>query len=282
MRSLSLLVPVLALVSMTALPVSAADLDPQAAPPPQADDPQMEFGNSWYLRGDIGGVLESQIPLANIAAPFGTIKRKAAVAADVGFGYKLNDWFRADILAEYRAPQTRNGLAGQILCPTASVLNPGGLSSTLVNSTCDVNGAAKMTHWNVMANAYVDLGNWGGLTPYLGAGVGLSHSVSRASTAASINPGGAAYGTRTITDAFSGVNTTYNFDRARASGGSTQFAWNVMAGAGYTVSDHTTIDLGYRYLNMGHFTGLADALGNVRKTKLTSHEVRLGVRYMID
>ena len=55
-----------------------------------------------------------------------------------------------------------------------------------------------------------------------------------------------------------------------------------MAGLGYALNDHTTIDLGYRYLNMGHFVGVADSTGAILKKSLTAHEARIGVRYMID
>ncbi len=285
MRSPSFLVASFAAVSVAVLcaatPVLAADLGSLSAPPLQSADPMMEFGSSWYLRGDIGAVLETNPKISNDLNLISGTKRKASFSGDIGFGYKFNNWFRADTFVEQRTTQSRNGIGGQIACPTGVVLNPGGLTTSLTYSTCDVTGVSKIAHWNLLANAYADLGNWGGLTPYIGAGLGVSQSVTNGSTSYSLNPGGGAYNA-TLTDPLTLVTTTYNFNRIKASGGTTQLAWNVMAGVGYAISDHTTIDVGYRYLNMGHFTGVADSTGAIIKKQLTSHEVRMGVRYMID
>ena len=281
MRSLSFVVPGLMFLSAgLATPVLAADLGPPPLEaPPAAADPQMEFGNSWYLRGDIGAVLETVPKISNDLNLIGDSKRRVSMSADAGFGYKLNNWLRADVIGEYRTTRSRSGFGGQIQCPTGAVVNGG--VSVLTYSTCDVNGYSKLSHWNVLANAYVDLGNWSGLTPYLGAGAGITHMTARGSTAYTINPAGTPY-KPTIVDPVSGLSTTYNFDRVQNTGGTTRFAWNVMAGLGYALNDHATLDLGYRYLDMGRYTGLPDYTGAVHKKELTSHEVRLGVRYMID
>jgi opacity protein-like surface antigen len=274
MRSLTILVSACAAVTFGALPGWAADLGAEPAPPAQTADPQMEFGNSWYLRGDIGAVLETQPKISNDLNLISSSKRKAAGSAGLGFGYKLNNWFRADVFAEYRTPQTRSGIGGLITnCPTLvlGVVTPG---------SCNVDGYSKFSHWNVLANAYVDLGNWGGLTPYLGAGVGVSNSVTRGSVKYTVVPTGAPYIAPIDPVTLLPISPVAN--RTKSSGGSTQLAWNVMAGLGYSLNEHTTIDLGYRYLNMGHFNGVADSTGAITKKTLTSHEVRMGVRYMID
>lgn len=274
MRSLPILVAACAAVTLAALPARAADLGAEPPPPIQTADPQMEFGNSWYLRGDISAVLETQPEIPKHINTASDLKRRAAGAADVGFGYKFGNWFRADVLAEYRATQTRSGVSGPITnCPTVvlGVVTPG---------SCNVNGLSKLSHWNLMANAYVDLGNWGGLSPYIGAGVGVSNSVTSGSVNYTIVPTGAPYVAPIDPLTLLPISPVVN--RAKASKGSNQFAWNVMAGVGYSVSDHAVIDLGYRYLNMGHFTGVVDSTGAIAKKQLTSHEVRIGVRYMID
>ena len=271
MRSLKLLTPAVIAASLCAPPVLAADLGVPLAPPPQVVDPQMEFGNSWYLRGDIGAVLETQPKISNDLNLLSDKKRKAALSADFGFGYKINEWLRTDIIAEYRTQQTRSGIGGLVTnCPTAIGV-PG---------NCDVRGYSKLSHWNLLANADVDLGNWSGVTPYVGAGAGVSFNVSRGSVAYTIAGTGTPY--IAPIDPITLLPISPVLNRVQSTGANTHFAWNVMAGLGYALNEHATIDLGYRYLNMGRFTGVADSSGAISKKQLTSHEVRLGVRYMID
>jgi opacity protein-like surface antigen len=274
MRSLPILVSACVAVTLAATPAMAADLGAEPQAPLQTADPQMEFGNSWYLRGDIGAVLETQPKISNDLNWISGSKRKAAAAGDVGFGYKFNNWFRTDVFAEYRAGQTRSGVGGLMTnCPTlvGGVVTPG---------SCNVNGYSQFTRWNLMANAYADLGNWGGVTPYIGAGVGLSNSIRVGSVKYTVVPTGAPY--VSPVDPVTLLPISPVVDRVKASSGSNQFAWNVMAGVGYALNEHATIDLGYRYLNMGHFSGVADSTGKIIKQSLTSHEVRMGMRYMID
>ena len=257
------------------MPALAADLGAEPAPAAAAAaDPQLEFGTSWYLRGDIGGLVETQPKISNDLNLISDKKRKAAASVDAGFGYKLNNWLRTDVLGEYRATQSRSGFGGLITnCPTLvlGVVTPG---------SCNVNGVSKFSHWNLLANAYVDLGNWGGLTPYVGAGAGITHQTTRGSVAYTVAGTGVPYIAPIDPVTLLPISPVSN--KLKSTGGSTQLAWNVMAGVGYALSDHTTIDLGYRYLNMGHFTGVSDSTGAVIKKQLTSHEVRLGVRYLID
>ena len=282
MRSLKCLVPVIILGSALSIPALAADLGTLASPQQQLPDQQMEFGNSWYLRGDIGAVLESNPKISNDLNLISDSARKANYSVDLGFGYKLNSWLRVDIFAEQRNTKTRSGVGGSFSCPTGSVINPGGLTTSLTYSNCDVNGFGKLAHWNALANVYADLGNWGGVTPYIGFGAGLSHSTVTGYTTATLHTGGAAYNP-VVVDALTGVSTTYPSYGATASGkAKNQLAWNVMAGIGYALTDHAIVDVGYRFLNLGGYTGIADHNGNVIKHPLTSHEVRMGVRYMID
>ncbi len=50
-----------------------------------------------------------------------------------------------------------------------------------------------------------------------------------------------------------------------------------MAGFGYALTDNATIDIGYRYVNMGSFVDITGF-----SQRLTSQEVRVGVRYQVD
>ena len=53
------------------------------------------------------------------------------------------------------------------------------------------------------------------------------------------------------------------------------------------VTDHLKLDLGYRYVNLGTFTGIesharAAQLARSSSRKQTTQEIRVGFRYMID
>src|SRR5690606_11090944 len=93
----------------------------------------------------------------------------------LGVGYQLNRWLRGDLTAEYRGETGFHGL----------------------DTFTDVNGdprynnyTAKKSEWLLLANAYVDLGEWHGISPYVGAGIGASRN-----TIHSFRDAGIAYGT---------------------------------------------------------------------------------------
>ena len=54
-----------------------------------------------------------------------------------------------------------------------------------------------------------------------------------------------------------------------------------MAGFSYDISQNLKLDLGYRYVNFGSMT-FKSLLGSAFDKDLTSQEVRLGLRYIVD
>src|SRR3954471_8189651 len=76
---------------------------PMYSPPPVVED----FGG-WYLRGDIGfsnqRVERLNNALDTIGAPTSVQHNGFGTAGifGLGVGYKVNNWFRADITGEYR------------------------------------------------------------------------------------------------------------------------------------------------------------------------------------
>ena len=89
-----------------------------------------------------------------------------------------------------------------------------------------------------------------------------------------------AYAGTTWTDPFTGGTYMANWDRA-VSGTVLRFAYAFMGGVAYDLTDHVKIDLGYRWLNLGHFT--SHDVFNVAHTKdVHVDQLRLGFRYMID
>jgi opacity protein-like surface antigen len=83
-----------------------------------------------------------------------------------------------------------------------------------------------------MANVYVDVAKMGMFTPYVGGGIGFSRN--KVDDVA------------VLTNA--GVNGTLQGDTE------TSFAWQLSAGVGIEVAPKWTIDVGYRYMDMGELS----------------------------
>ncbi len=116
--------------------------------------------------------------------------------------------------------------------------------------------------YTMMFNAYKDLGKYGNVTPYLGAGVGVAYHIVD-ETFFTGNP-----------------NLTNRIEGDR----DISFAWSLMAGVGYQLSDRAILDVGYRYLDLGDAeTGRVDNAGfvnpRVELDDLASHEIKIGLRY---
>lgn len=116
--------------------------------------------------------------------------------------------------------------------------------------------------YTAMINLYKDLGTFGNLTPYVGAGIGASYNMA-SDFYFTDNPA--------LTNRIRG-------DRDLS------FAWSLMAGVGYQISDRATLDIGYRYLDLGSAgSENGDNAGNwnprVSIDDLTSHEIKVGLRY---
>lgn len=116
------------------------------------------------------------------------------------------------------------------------------------------NGAFK-AEWDVrivtlMVNGYYDFDTGTAFTPYVGLGLGSAYIDS-------------SYENNLGVEADKSV-LTY-----AVSGG---------AGCGYALTDHVTLDLGYRYLKTGD-AELDDDNGNEASGSPSAHEITLGLRY---
>lgn len=134
------------------------------------------------------------------------------------------------------------------------------ISGTLPCPACAAGGStesADIAAWTGLINGYAELGNFNGFSPYLGAGIGWS--LLQTSDAKSSSPG-----------SYSG-DDTWNF------------AWALMAGVGYEMSDQLTVDVGYRYLDLGDARTKAPAgtpgSGVIEWNDIAAHEIRVGMRY---
>lgn len=266
-----------ALAGAFALGASAAAAADLAYPQPLPQDPPILKGtitSGFYLRGDIGvgsqGYDDLDVTLNGapvIAAAgvtsFGTIRgdRNFAAFAGVGIGYQFNNWLRFDLTGEYRG---------------ASFNGQDELSYNFGVQTNQSNiYRADIATFVGLVNAYVDLGTWNCLTPYLGVGIGFAnHSINGLSDNGINQAVGAPF-----------ANVSYAYG---ASADKTDFAWALMAGVSYDVTSNLKLDIGYRYLNMGDgpTVGLRGANGllanpssAVRFKGIDSHDIRIGMRW---
>lgn len=116
--------------------------------------------------------------------------------------------------------------------------------------------------YTMMFNLYKDLGKYGRVTPYVGAGIGAAYHM---------------------------VDETYftgNYDLPNRIHGDNDLslAWSLMAGVGIQVSDRAILDVGYRYIDMGEATSeRSDSAGFVNPRinfdDLAAHEIKVGLRY---
>jgi len=227
------------------------------AVPPLA--PVVDY-SGWYLRGDIGfsnqhvGSLFNENysrfdSVTNIDKGF-----DAAPFFGLGIGYNVNNWLRFDVTGEYRARANFHGLD---------------LGNLPLGTSPDRYTGSKY-EWTGLLNGYVDLGTWWNFTPFLGAGVGFSRNTITNFGDVGVN---ACPGSLCVSDSHSSDASKWNF------------AWAFYAGFGYRVTPAVTIELAYRYIDLGNATtgtmvnyaGGTDTPFEFRH--LTSSDLKLGVRY---
>ena len=117
-----------------------------------------------------------------------------------------------------------------------------------------------------MVNGYVDLGTWYGVTPFVGAGVGVAvqQALRRAPTTA-----------RNISNATAPAGLRPPA-ASSATGSKTDLAWALMAGFDIAVTRNLKLELGYRYLDYGKFkTGSAPVPAPATAASAPSLRLRL-------
>jgi len=266
-----------ALLSQAAHAADMPFLPPASEP---IEELPVEWGTGWYLRGDIGAAYVSPTTLNGVAlAP--SFPNNWNVG--LGGGYKYNDWFRTDITVDYQSIYNKTGPQPVIMpCQIGAVGTPAGgpfTGSIPISGACSPMVQNRTESMLVLANAYLDLGTWGGFTPYVGTGAGVNVMYQKAQMVwymSNLVP----YAGTTWTDPFTQATYMANWDRA-FSGVNLRFAWALMGGVSYDVTQHIKADLGYRFANLGKIDGV-DLWNNRVSRDATSHQVRLGVRYVID
>ena len=241
----------------TLMSSAALAADMAIAPPPYA--PVVEDFGGWYLRGDIGMTNQSVKSITSataLAFPTTTdgLGFDSAMLFDLGVGYRFNNWFRADVIGQWRGRANLHG-------SQAVFLGPGDIN---VN-----NYTGSKSEWVIMANGYVDLGTWWCITPFIGAGIGGSYN----KISGFRDDGRRTDGT---------WSATYFADN-----GKWNFAWAAHAGLAYRVTPGFTVELAYSYMSLGdaapgNFHAFDNSISGPTTIKfkdITSHDLKLGVRW---
>jgi opacity protein-like surface antigen len=200
-----------------------------------------ELMSGWYLRGDLG-YRWNQVGSFTSTNPTTSAKFSDTWAFGGGFGFKYH-WFRADLTLDRGAPAK--------------------IAGTTAAATQQPQYSAKLTTLTALANAYIDFGTWSGVTPYVGAGAGVTRVTSN-----------------NYADTVSGPSPTIT-----GPGAANSFSWAWMAGVAVRVSPSWMIDVGFRHLELGKALSVKGA-GSTNSAAifndLSANEVRVGLRYLFD
>lgn len=239
----------------------AADLSAPPLMEAPAAEPVVEWGSGWYLRGDVTVTDDKRDPMMRLPGDVsGANRSRIGYGADLGFGYQFSDMLRADATAGF-ASRSKQALTSTYRCTLVAANQTG---------SCTESAFTRVDRIPLLANAYVDLGNFGGLRPYLGAGVGVAFLNAAWDRQAYFNGNSPVqYDVQT---------TVYGQSPNLGKKTYTKFAYALMAGVGYDIRDGVTFDIGYRYLDMGTLK----LPGAGVSTNQREHQLRIGLRYRID
>lgn len=244
------------LAATAAAPTAMAAEPPLYYPPEPLPEPIPDLPapavSGWYLRGDISYDVFTD-PEVIYNEDVSTLRFKRAEIDDTwnvgfGFGYRFNDWFRADATFAYHHTTDFHG-------------------KTSTTDCCFSNEHAEVTKLTAMVNAYADLGHWGGVTPYVGAGVGTAF---------------VDWSNYRFEDFCDTCGGTLLGRGEWASDADWHFAWALMAGLAVELTPNLALDVGYRFVDIDDGVIIKDndpLNGDVRFEDLQEHEARIGLRY---
>lgn len=222
----------------------------------------------WYIRGDIGYMKNNSLNTEYVTygpLPGGsdilTGKLGNGLSGGVGIGYQVTDYLRAELSTDYFSASKFSG---------TTLGDPCTINGVVITATngCVSNDSDSYSAMSAMANAYIDLGTFNRITPYVGAGIGvtnikwagLNNVECEAANPANCNPVIVHGGGRGL--------------RGSAA---------LMVGASYDITCNLKADLGYRfrYTSGGRHFDFATNAGPGEHRALKTHEVRTGLRWAI-
>ncbi|HEY4136323.1 MAG TPA: outer membrane beta-barrel protein [Alphaproteobacteria bacterium] len=137
---------------------------------------------------------------------------------------------------------------------------------TLTSGTFTVDAEGDVSSLAGLLNLYYDIGKYGVFTPYVGGGIGLSRNKI---DDVAISSGGVGLGQIDGDDRIS-------------------FAWQLSAGTSIELSKAVSLDIGYRYIDLGKAetsdngnAGGTPITGLHQEGDLRAHEVQVGIRFAL-
>lgn len=236
----------------------AADLNPEPIPVPAPVPVSSCCEGAWYLKGFVGFSNQQADEFTNDFIEIGNFtivsnEFDSAPFVGLGIGYEHSDRFRFDLTGEYRGRASFQGLDYN--------------NATAPIQTNEYRGFK--SEWLFLASAYWDIATFRGITPYVGAGVGVAEI---------------------SLDNFQDANQVAAGLHWADDGSEWNFAWALHAGLAFDVTNSLTLDVGYRYVSLGdgvtgNFTSYDPTVtspGPLTIKDIDSHDVMVGLRWRWD
>ena len=277
---------VLALAAAVLLPQAsalAADYDPPIYVDQAPEYQPVEVGSGWYLRGDIGYAFSDPFKREQGFTDTSNYEYSShEFTGTVGVGYHLTDYLRTElnfgILPGNKFSDTvlvANACRGHTNVIVGT--NPIVIQPVAATQDCNVGNFGSNKAYTAMANAYVDLGTYVGLTPYIGGGLGIAYTKYSKSIGKKdckeVSPNSSGAGGFACDD-------PAGYDGQVESEAKFNFADSLGAGLSYQMTKNVSLDLGYEYFAIPGATYVAYDRGQFNTHKgLDYHQVKLGFRY---
>jgi opacity protein-like surface antigen len=237
-----------ALIAFSGMSAFAADMvEPPIVEAPPYQEPAPDFGG-WYIRGDLDYHWadfrgSEYITYGSCCVDPGS----NSLGGDLDGAFSLGGGIGYQITNYLRTDLTADYW----------------FDSDFNGSSTGTNGvstdASSFSTWLLLANAYADLGTYYGFTPYVGAGIGGAHIK------------------------WDDLHNTIGPDTTVHQGDENwRFAWALMAGTSYCLTDALKLDVGYRFshINGGRMFEIAPGQpGPGFDDGFNVHEARAGLRY---
>jgi opacity protein-like surface antigen len=211
--------------------------------------------DDYYNNGNTAGLISETTTFAGDTVSNVSLENTWLAEGGLGCGSGSRG-FRGEIMLGYRGDRKLDGEPYEFTITDVI----GGVDEPPVDMVDPLHTSIQT--YTLMFNVYKDLGNFNRFVPYIGAGIGLAiHDVDEVYFTGNPNLTNRIEGDRDVS-----------------------FAWSLMAGVGYQISDRAILDVGYRYIDMGSAqSGRVDSAGFVNPRvvmdDIAAHEVKLGLRY---
>ncbi len=219
----------------------------------------------WYLRGDIGythGKVEDvryYQGTPTLTGAFETHDLGDSWALGGGIGYQVNDYFRVDLTLDHNfATDFTGSSASGVVC-----------GAVVAVGTCSYSDNAELGITTLLANGYIDLGNYSGFTPYVGAGIG----------------GAIVHWSDLTNTEYEDANPANSVTSIHGGNGEWRFAYALHAGVSYDLTSNMKLDAGYtfKHIDGGHMFNFEAGNANSGQQgfdgDIKLHTVRAGLRW---